>query len=631
MNADYAVLRHTMQDAAADESAAEKENLTAAGKARLLIVDDMRDNRAILRRRFERRGFHIAEADGGLAALDMIAREEFDIVLLDMMMPDLDGLKVLARIRAQCPSAGLPVIMVTAKAGSQDIVEALELGANDYITKPVDFSVALARVNTQLQRKRAEDKVRQMNEALRRANEELEGRVAERTKELVKANQQLRKEMEHREKSQATIRYLAHHDALTGLGNRLLFHEQLCEAAADKQQHGGDLAVLFIDLDGFKGINDTLGHSTGDFVLKRVADRLRDTLRDSDKIGRVGGDEFAIILRGDEQPKEATAVASRLIEVIGLPFSVNGQSLIIGASIGIAVADDDYQNSDQLLKAADLAMYRAKADGRGQFRFFEPELDRQAQERRALEFSLRTAVAGEAFEIYYQPLINLGNGRISGFEALLRWEDPKRGVVPPSVFVPMAEEIGLMVPIGGWVLKRACAEAASWPEHIKVAVNLSSMQFQGGDLLWKVKDALAASGLPPSRLELEITESIFLDKSEENLAILNQLRDLGVHISMDDFGTGYSSLSYLRSFPFDKIKIDQSFIHDLSTNQNSVAIVRAVCALGRSFGACTTAEGVETEDQLEQITAAGCTEVQGFLFSEPKPAAEIPALIARLG
>jgi diguanylate cyclase (GGDEF)-like protein len=631
MNANYAVLGRTMQDAAADEPADEKQNSTKAGKARLLIVDDVGDARAILRRRFERRGFHVAEADGGLAALDRVSREEFDTILLDMMMPDIGGLEVLAGIRAQRSPADLPVIMVTAKGESEDVVEALERGANDYITKPVDFSVALARVNTQLERKHAEEKVRQMNEALHRANEELECRVADRTKELVKANEQLRKEMEQREKSQATIRYLAHHDALTGLGNRTLFHEQLCEAVAHKQQHGGGIAVLFIDLDGFQAINDGLGHSTGDFVLKRVADRLRDTLRDSDRIGRLGGDEFAIIQRGDEQPKEATALAARLIEVIGLPLSVGGQNLVIGASIGIAVADDAYKNSDQLLKAADLAMYRAKADGRGQFRFFEPELDRQAQERRALEVSLRAAVAEEAFEIHYQPFINLQNGRISGFEALLRWKDAKLGPVSPSVFIPMAEEIGLIVPIGRWVLKRACNEAASWPQNIKIAVNLSSVQFQSGDLLSTVNDALAASGLLPNRLELEITESIFLEKSEENLAILKQLRDIGVHISMDDFGTGYSSLSYLRSFPFDKIKIDQSFIRDLSTNQNSVAIVRAVCALGRSFGACTTAEGVETEDQVKRLMAEGCAEVQGYLFGEAKPAAEIPALIARLG
>jgi diguanylate cyclase (GGDEF)-like protein len=468
-----------------------------------------------------------------------------------------------------------------------------------------------------------------MNEALSRANEALECRVADRTKDLVQVNQQLRSEMEHRERSQATIVHLAHHDALTGLGNRLLFHKQLSDAIVHRQRHGGDLAVLFLDLDNFKTINDTLGHATGDSVLKHFACRLRNALRESDKIGRLGGDEFAIIQFGNKQPKEATALATRLIELFGTPFSVADQRLVIGASIGIAVAEGDYQDSEQLLKAADLAMYRAKADGRGRFRFFEPEFDRQAQERRDLEVALRAAVEQDAFQIYYQPLVNLRTGRICGFEALSRWEDPQRGFVPPSTFIPVAEEIGLIGVIGDRVLKRACAEAASWPQDVAVAVNLSPAQFQKGHLVSSVKDALAASGLPPGRLELEITESLFLQGSESNLAILGQLGDLGVKISMDDFGTGYSSLSYLRGFPFDKIKIDKSFVRDLSTSQSSVAIVRAVCELARSFGASTTAEGVETDDQLKQVRAQGCTEVQGYIFSRPLPAREIPALLPR--
>jgi len=319
-----------------------------------------------------------------------------------------------------------------------------------------------------------------------------------------------------------------------------------------------------------------------------------------------------------------------LIELIGSPFTIDNQRLVIGASIGIAIADGEYEDSDQLLRAADLAMYRAKADGRGRFRFFDPEFDRQAQERRELEFGLRAAVAKDALEIHYQPLVNLRTGQICGFEALSRWEDPQRGFVSPSIFIPLAEENGLIVTIGERVLKRACAEAVSWPQCITVAVNLSPVQFQSGDLISAVKDALATSGLPPNRLELEITESIFLENSDSNLELLGQLRDLGVKISMDDFGTGYSSLSYLRRFPFDKIKIDKSFIRDLSTSQSSVSIVRAVCGLARSFGAFTTAEGVETDDQLTRIRAEGCTEVQGYIFSRPLPAAEIPALLARL-
>jgi diguanylate cyclase (GGDEF)-like protein len=607
----------------------EKPGLANVGK-RLLIVDDVRENREILRRRFERHGYCATEASGGLEALDLIEREAFDLVLLDMMMPDVAGLAVLVRIRSKYSPGVLPVIMVTAKSQSEDIVEALNHGANDYITKPVDFSIALARVITQLDRKRAEEKIQQMNEELSRANEALECRVAARTQDLVQANQQLRSEMEQRERSQAMIVHLAHHDALTGLGNRLLFHKQLCDALVHRQRHGGDLAVLFIDLDGFKGINDTLGHGTGDSVLKHLASRLRNALRETDKIGRLGGDEFAVIQFGNEQPTEASALAARLIGLIAAPFDIDNQRLVIGASIGIAVAGGDYQDSAQLLRAADLAMYRAKADGRGRFRVFEAEFDRQVQERRDLEVAFRAAVDQDALEIHYQPLVNLRTGRISGFEVLSRWQDPQRGFVPPDTFIPLAEEIGLIDLIGERVLKRACVEAATWPPHITVAVNLSPAQFKSGNLVSAVQDALAASGLPPCRLELEITESIFLQDSESNCAVLSQLGALGVKISMDDFGTGYSSLSYLRSFPFNKIKIDRSFIRDLSTSQSSVAIVRAICALARSFGASTTAEGVETDDQLTQVRAEGCNEVQGYIFSRPLPAGEIPALLARL-
>ena len=629
METNYAVPRRDAEHTAIDHPVADKQSSANPAKARLLIVDDVRENRDILRRRFERHGFHATEAGGGIEALALIEQEAFDLVLLDIMMPDIAGLEVLAQIRSKYSPGVLPVIMVTAKSQSEDIVEALNRGANDYITKPVDFSIALARVITQLDRKRAEEKVHHLNGELSRANEALEGRVADRTKDLVQANQQLRSEMEQRERSLATIAHLAHHDALTGLGNRLLFDKQLSDAIVHRQRHGGDLAVLLIDLDGFKIINDTLGHWTGDSVLKHLACRLRNALRESDKIGRLGGDEFAIIQFGDEQPKEATALATRLIELIKEPFSIDNQKLFIGASIGIAVADGAYHDSDQLLRAADLAMYRAKADGRGRFRFFEPEFDRQLKERRDLEVALRAAVDQDALEIQYQPLVNLQTNRISGFEALSRWNDPQRGFVPPCTFIPLAEEIGLIDVIGERVLKRACAEAASWPEHVTVAVNLSPVQFRSGHLVSAVKDALAASGLPPSRLELEITESIFLQDSEANLALLGQLGDLGVKISMDDFGTGYSSLGYLRSFPFDKIKIDKSFIRDLPTSQSSVAIVRAVCGLARSFGASTTAEGVETDDQLTHIRAEGCTEVQGYLFSRPLPADQIPALLAR--
>lgn len=630
MQATYADSCQAAEHAATDHPVNEDRRPENAGKARLLIVDDVRDNREILRRRFERHGFHTTEAAGGSEALDLIERETFDLVLLDIMMPDIAGLEVLAQIRTRYAPGALPVIMVTAKSQSEDVVDALRGGANDYITKPVDFSIALARVVTQLDRKRAEEQIHHMTEALSRANDALECRVADRTKDLVQANQQLQSEMEMRERSQAKIVHLAHHDALTDLGNRLLFHKQLSDAVVHRRRHGGDLAVLFIDLDGFKTINDTLGHWTGDALLRQLASRLRNTLRESDKIGRLGGDEFAIIQFGDEQPRKAAALANRLIELVKVPFDIDDQKLVISASIGIAVADGDYQDADQLLRAADLAMYRAKADGRGRFRFFEPEFDRQVKERRELEAALRAAVDQDVLEIHYQPLVNLQANRISGFEALSRWTDPVRGSVSPSTFIPLAEEIGLIDAIGERVLMRACAQAATWPGNISVAVNLSAAQFQNAHLVSAVKRALAASGLSPNRLEVEITESIFLKDSEANLVVLTQLGELGVKISMDDFGTGYSGLGYLHSFPFDKIKIDSSFVRNLPASQSSTAIVRAVCGLARSFGATTTAEGVENDDQLTQIRAEGCTEVQGFIFGKALAAGEIPALLERL-
>ena len=354
------------------------EPITAnEGKGRLLIVDDIRDNREILRRRFERHGFHTTEATGGVEALSFLDTQIFDLVLLDIMMPDISGLEVLASIRAKHTPGMLPVIMVTAKSQSEDVVQALRCGANDYITKPVDFSIALARVITQLDRKRTEEKIQNMNEKLFEANHALKCQIVNHTNHLVQSNDELRIEIEQREKSHAMVEHLAHHDVLTSLGNRRLFLKQLNDALVHKKRHGGDLAVLFIDLDGFKRINDTFGHDTGDSLLKLVAVRLNDDLREHDKIGRLGGDEFALIQSGGMQPKEAIALAARLIETLKIPFIIDGQSLTIGASIGIAIADAEYHDSTKLLRAADLAMYHAKAEGRGQFRIFESKLDQK--------------------------------------------------------------------------------------------------------------------------------------------------------------------------------------------------------------------------------------------------------------
>jgi diguanylate cyclase (GGDEF)-like protein len=595
-------------------------------KPTLLIVDDIADNRAVLARRLGRQGFLIVEAESGERALDLIGAGHFDLILLDVMMPGLDGVEVLKRIRARHAPMQLPVIMVTAKADGSDVAESLEAGANDYITKPVDFIAALARIKTQLDRKRAKDELDRANNALQALNGSLEQRIAERMAELVETNEALKKEIAERERSQAEIHYLAHHDSLTGLGNRVLLRQHLEQALA--KSTCTEVAVLFVDLDGFKSINDTLGHSTGDGLLKCVANRLIESVRDSDRVARLGGDEFAIIQFEADQPKGAAMLANRLIELIGRPYQVDGNQLNIGASVGIAVASEGDKPED-LLKRADLAMYCAKAEGRGTYRFFEAQMDETAQARRDMESLLRTADIENAFEVYYQPLIDVTEKRITCLEALLRWRHPDKGFISPAQFIPLAEEIGLIVTLGEWVLRQACMEATKWPDDVKVAVNLSPVQFKYSGLPRAVEDALAESGLPARRLELEITESVLLERTETSLAILHELRELGVAISMDDFGTGYSSLSYLRTFRFDKVKIDRAFVGDITNGFDSLKIVRAINDLGRSFGMTTVAEGVETLEQLRCLEDEGCAQVQGYLISPPRPASEILSMIRK--
>ncbi len=414
---------------------------------------------------------------------------------------------------------------------------------------------------------------------------------------------------------------MARHDALTGLPNRMQFHELLEKAVGDLTRTG-TFAVLCLDLDNFKTVNDTLGHPCGDQLLQIAAKRIEGAVREGDVVARLGGDEFAVLQLVRDQPSAATTVASRLVEVMRAPIAIGDHQMPIGVSVGIAVAPADGADADALLKNADMALYRAKADGRGAYRFFEPEMDARMQSRRVLELDLRAAITTGAFELHYQPIVNVATNAVTSFEALLRWRHPDRGLVPPLEFIPLAEETGLIVPIGEWVLREACAQAAKWPANVHVAVNLSPVQFKNAHLVATVLSALSASRLAPQRLELEITESVLLQDSDATLAILYQLRGLGVAISMDDFGTGYSSLSYLRKFPFDKIKIDRSFIRDLADGGDSLAIVRAVTGLGSSLGISTIAEGVETAEQLNRLKAEGCTEAQGFFFGAAKPANE---------
>ncbi|WP_377838421.1 EAL domain-containing protein [Bosea sp. UC22_33] len=418
---------------------------------------------------------------------------------------------------------------------------------------------------------------------------------------------------------ESRIRFLAHHDDLTSLQNRFAFRGQIAKSLLRKEEDPASVALLFLDLDRFKDVNDTLGHPVGDLLLLSVAERLSTCVRDSDCVARLGGDEFAVLSLGQEQPRQAEALAARIIEVLSQPYVIQERTISISASVGIAVAEGPGFDADLLLKQADLALYQAKAQGRGVCCVFTAAMDDQLRARLALEMDLRQAIEERQFELSYQPIFDLKSSKLSGFEALLRWHHPVRGLVGPAEFVPLAEETRLIVEIGEWVIRQACMDAVQLPGDLRIAVNLSPVQLIFGDAVATVRGILAETGLDPARLELEITETALLANDNRNLGTLRSLKELGVRIVLDDFGTGYSSLSHLRLFPLDKVKIDRSFVRDMTAHSDSAAIVTAVAALAAELGMATTAEGIETQDQLDAVDRAGCTEAQGYLLGKPQP------------
>jgi diguanylate cyclase (GGDEF)-like protein len=418
------------------------------------------------------------------------------------------------------------------------------------------------------------------------------------------------------------------HDALTGLANRNLLHRSVEQAIARVKRYVEGFALLCIDLDRFKKVNDTLGHSVGDALLRRLAVRLNSCARAVDSVARVGGDEFVVLQVAVDGMGQARTLANRILECVGQPYQIAGNHMVIGISVGIALAPQDGMSVDRLFSNADLALYRAKANGRSCFCFFNADIEKAALACYQVERELPQALERDEFELFYQPWITFADGNFSGCEALLRWRHPERGLIGPAEFIAIAEDIGMIAQLGEWVLRRACHDAMAWPRPVKVAVNLSAAQFMTGDLFGTVMEALDASGLPPQRLELEITETLLLDDYDGTLTMLHRLRDLGVGIALDDFGTGYSSLTYLRQFPFDRIKIDQTFVSEMTTRADCAAIVMAVAGLGRSLGVRLTAEGVELEEQLIMLMAAGCTEGQGYLICTPQPANCIAEILA---
>lgn len=427
-----------------------------------------------------------------------------------------------------------------------------------------------------------------------------------------------------RARAAAELTYQAHHDALTGLANRMLFLEQLGAALAAMSQSSHQVTVFLLDLDRFKSINDSLGHPIGDGLLQAVAQRLQACLQDGEFVARLGGDEFAIFQRCSGNQREAAiALCCLLLDEMAMTFDVEQYQVVTGTSIGVAFAPKHGTNADQLVKCADLALYQAKSNGRGQYCLFDVEIEMKARSRHALELDLRRAIARNEFEVHYQSIFDIATGKVCGVEALVRWNRPRYGIVAPNEFIPLAEETGLIVPLGEWIVRQVCIEAASFPADIKVAINLSPVQFGKGDLVGTISRALSESGFPPERFELEITESVLLQDNEQHVAILAALKGLGVSIVLDDFGTGYSSFSYLRMFQFDKIKIDRSFVKELNTRSDCAAIVCAITSLARTLNIVTTAEGVETDDQYLLLRAAGCSLAQGYLFSRPVPVAEL--------
>ncbi len=590
---------------------AKKEIQAKVKKAPLiLVVDDVEDNRDILTRRLERRGFEVDEASGGYEALEKIENGKYDLILLDIMMPDINGNEVLPIIRSKYNATELPVIMVSAKSQSDDVVESLNLGANDYVTKPVDISIAVARINNQLE-------IGQQGRSVLKSKQALEEKTKKMNHAIEEIDSELRDETQRLHVSEEKLHFLAFHDSLTQALNRQGFRDALHQVVNEKTPNMLETALLFIDLDGFKSVNDLHGHEIGDKILCAVFERMKSFVPDEFKIARLGGDEFAIITQFVEQSEPSMKLAEKLVNELGKPFEIHGSFIAIGASCGVARASEFPSDLDALVKGADLAMYHAKSNGRGGAVLFESQMLKDQVETRRLESDLRLAVQNNAFKIFYQPLFNIVDKSITGFEALVRWPHPKRGLISPEVFIPIAEETGLINQLGSWVLREACHEACKWPEEIKIAVNLSPVQFKNPSLMVTLVNALASSGLTPARLELEITEMSLLGSEGVNVRVLNAIHELGVKVSIDDFGTGYSSLTYLKNFRFDKIKIDRRFIQGLDSSVSDSAIVDAIIGLGNSIGIGTTAEGIETEDQLAAVLDRGCDEGQGYLFSRP--------------
>ncbi|MBL8212409.1 MAG: EAL domain-containing protein [Bryobacterales bacterium] len=671
----------------------------------LLLVDDDPDARESMQRRLNRRGYNVVTADGGPAALELIGRERFELLLLDHNMPVMTGLELLQLLRGTYSQSELPIVMLTAQADSEHLLKAFELGANDYLTKPVDFEIAMVRIASQLARRQAEMALRESEQryqmAMRGSNDGLwdwdlvsnsiyfstrwKGIAGYTDAEITsdpsewwrrvhpadepKVRRTLRDHLEgalpefdiehrlrHKDDSYHWVRVRGVavraangeatriagslsdindqkvRDPLTGLANRLRFEERLAEVVERYHRDRSRLfAAILIDLDRFKLVNDSLGHPAGDDVLRESGRRIEQALR-RDLVGRLGGDEFAVLVENIHSEADALSIGERLVRTLAEPFDVAGCTVCPAGSAGIAIPTPDCTAQD-LIRNADIALYRAKQCGRGRAELFNETMQAEVRARVALESDLRLALDNNQFEMFYQPKVDLRSGEMDGLEALIRWRHPVRGLVPPAAFIPLAEETGLILPIGRFVIERVAAQLNAWRRNtiaagrLHVAVNLSARQLKDANLLSTVKRALVLNDLPPETMCLEVTESAIMDDAEASKATLRQLKDLGVRIQIDDFGTGYSSLAYISQFPLDGLKIDRSFIQRMMETGKEREIVRSILSLGHATGLAVVAEGVETAEQVQTLLELGCREVQGYFYSPPVEAGRITRLL----
>ncbi|WP_420473484.1 EAL domain-containing protein [Noviherbaspirillum sp. ST9] len=586
---------------------------------RILIVDDSPANLRLLMNMLGEHGYLVHPATNGELALQFVQTTLPDLILLDVFMPGMDGYELCRRLKADARTRDIPVIFLSSADQELNKLKAFSSGGVDYVVRPLQVEEVLARIRTHL--------------SLRNLQKRLEDLVEARTAELIAANQRLQEENAERKRAEFRIRHMAHYDALTDLPNRVLLQDRIQKAVDYANRNKTQIAVLFVDLDYFKNINDSLGHMVGDSLLQLVAQRLQQCLRKNDDVGRLGGDEFVLCLSLMNGRSDAALVAQKVLDALDKPFTLHTTEMHVGASIGIGVYPDDGTNVEALMRAADMAMYRAKEAGRSNYQFFTPSLSRSVEQRLEQENRLHHAFARGEFALYYQPQVDMKTGRIYSAEALLRWRQPDREPIPCSSFIAIAEETGLIVPLGTWVLREACKQLRIWHNAghpgFRMAVNLSPRQLSQSNFLSTVESILTETEVPASALALEITENLLLPRSEENMMALKHLSAMGIQLSIDDFGTGYSSLAYLQRFPVHTLKIDQTFVRGIGENPNDMALVTAIIAMAQSLHLHVVAEGVEKQEQVDFFLARGCLAAQGFYYSKPVPAEDFLELLQK--